>query len=218
MSITPVRALLLGALIGPSTEVDAADAAILDATIRCLSRYGLKRMTVTDVATEAGVGRATIFRHFETKEELVRRAFAWELSNIAERFHDALGGLDNSFERAVEWIVESVRVVRTHPVARRLVEDDAALPLLQDNQVVQMLNASVRHELELVTRNAGADFDIDIAAEMIVRFFASVWLTPDIGDTPGSDDGVRRIARTMLTFLAVPRERVDVGRARESSA
>lgn len=36
------------------------------------------RESVADAATEAGAGRAAVVRRFETKGELVRRAFAWE--------------------------------------------------------------------------------------------------------------------------------------------
>ncbi|MBF6277444.1 MULTISPECIES: TetR/AcrR family transcriptional regulator [Nocardia] len=203
MSLTPVRSLLMGALVGQSVEVDATDAAILEATIGCLSHHGLERMTVADVAASAGVGRATVFRRFATKEELVQRAFAWELGHIVEAFHAAIDAIEDPLDRAVEWIVEAIRVVRTHPVARRLVDDKAGLPLLNDPQIADMLITSVGNELDLTARRAGVVFDTEVAAEMIVRFFGSVWLTPALGTATATEDGVRRFARTMLSFLTV---------------
>lgn len=204
MGITPMRSLLMGALIEPRTDVDPTDAAILAATIRCLSHHGLSRMTVGDVAADAGVGRATVFRRFDTKEDLVRRAFAWELARIVDRFHEAIDPIDDPLERAIEWIVQAVQVVRTHPVARRLVADDAAVPILSDPQVTDMLLTSVAHELEITAQRAQVEFDVETASEMIVRFFTSVWLTPNLGAATSTDEGVRRIARTMLAFLVAP--------------
>ncbi|MBA2269272.1 MAG: TetR/AcrR family transcriptional regulator [Chthoniobacterales bacterium] len=44
---------------------------ILDAADRLLARYGYKKMTVEDVANEAGIGKGTVYLHFRSKEEVV---------------------------------------------------------------------------------------------------------------------------------------------------
>jgi AcrR family transcriptional regulator len=43
---------------------------ILDATERLLGRYGFRKMTMDDIAAEAGVARRTIYLHFGSKEEV----------------------------------------------------------------------------------------------------------------------------------------------------
>jgi AcrR family transcriptional regulator len=45
--------------------------AILDAVDVLLARYGYRKMTMEDVAAEAGIGKGTIYLHFPSKEELV---------------------------------------------------------------------------------------------------------------------------------------------------
>ncbi|WP_040799115.1 TetR/AcrR family transcriptional regulator [Nocardia higoensis] len=205
MSLKPVRSLLIDALASSPDEGDTTDAAILRAAIDCLSRHGIERMTVADVATEAGVGRATVFRRFVSKEDLVRRALAWELARVVDRFHEATDAIEDPLERAIEWIVQAVRVARTHPVARRLVADNGALPVIRDPEVAAMLIAAVGHELDGVAERTGAEIDTEVAAELVSRFFASVWLTPDLGTAAATDAGVRKLARTMFSFLLVPR-------------
>ena len=50
---------------------------ILEATYACVARYGLGKTTVEDAAREAGVSRATVYRHFPGgKDQLV--AEVWE--------------------------------------------------------------------------------------------------------------------------------------------
>src|SRR5918992_67514 len=56
------------AAIAPKEEVKDA---ILDATDRLLARYGYRKMTVEDIASEAGIGKGTIYLHFSSKEEVV---------------------------------------------------------------------------------------------------------------------------------------------------
>ena len=44
---------------------------ILDAAERLLGRFGYRKMTVDDIATEAGIGKGTVYLSFPSKEEVV---------------------------------------------------------------------------------------------------------------------------------------------------
>ena len=50
----------------PKTTRDA----ILEATDRLLARYGYKKMTIDDLAREVGIGKGSVYLHFESKEEI----------------------------------------------------------------------------------------------------------------------------------------------------
>jgi AcrR family transcriptional regulator len=60
-----------GALVPDAdTEVSREDL-ILDAVDRLLARYGYKKMTIDDLAREAGIGKGTVYLHFRSKEDVV---------------------------------------------------------------------------------------------------------------------------------------------------
>ena len=44
---------------------------ILDAADRLLARYGYTKMTVDDLAKEAGIGKGTVYLHFKSKKDVV---------------------------------------------------------------------------------------------------------------------------------------------------
>lgn len=50
---------------------DANRIRILDAAERLLGRYGYKKMTVADLAAEAGIGKGTVYLSFRSKEDAV---------------------------------------------------------------------------------------------------------------------------------------------------
>jgi AcrR family transcriptional regulator len=56
--------------LGPESVVSREDL-ILDAADRLLARYGYRKMTIDDLAREAGIGKGTVYLHFRSKEDVV---------------------------------------------------------------------------------------------------------------------------------------------------
>jgi AcrR family transcriptional regulator len=67
---------------------------ILDAADRLLARYGYKKMTIDDLAGEVGIGKGTIYLHFNSKEEV---ALA-RVDRIIDRLKQQLQGVAESAE------------------------------------------------------------------------------------------------------------------------
>ena len=64
---------------------------ILEATYACVARSGLARTTVEDAAREAGLSRATIYRHFPGgREELLHAVVTWEFLHFFARLYDVV--------------------------------------------------------------------------------------------------------------------------------
>ena len=55
---------------------------ILDATLACVARYGVAKTTLDDVAREAGCARATVYRYFAGKRQLLLAAVEREGTRI----------------------------------------------------------------------------------------------------------------------------------------
>lgn len=55
---------------GTMTREDVREA-ILDAADRRLARFGYRKMTVDELAADAGIGKGTVYLHFDSKEEVV---------------------------------------------------------------------------------------------------------------------------------------------------
>lgn len=107
---------------------------ILGATIRAISKHGLSRLSVEDVASEAGVSRQTVYRYFGSRDDLVRAAIVGEERRLMERIGAAArrhADLRPSVEAA---ILEALQAAREHPLLDRLLatEPEALLPALLD--------------------------------------------------------------------------------------
>lgn len=52
----------------PKSENKPREKRILQATARLLMRYGYDKMTMSDIATEAGISKGAIYLHYTSKE------------------------------------------------------------------------------------------------------------------------------------------------------
>ncbi|MEK6281168.1 MAG: TetR/AcrR family transcriptional regulator [Acidobacteriota bacterium] len=80
-----------------SEKLETKDA-ILDATDVLLARYGYRKMTVEDIATEAGIGKGTVYLHFSSKEEVVLS----HIDRIVDRLKDRLWAIARSDSGAAD--------------------------------------------------------------------------------------------------------------------
>src|SRR6185437_16833246 len=84
------------AAIAPKSAVKDA---ILDATDRLLARFGYRKMTVEDIAAEAGIGKGTIYLHFSSKEEVVLSHIDRIVDRLRERLKEIAGSDATAAER-----------------------------------------------------------------------------------------------------------------------
>lgn len=114
-----------------SPQRDTA-ATILDAAVEAMARYGLARLAVEDVASEAGVSRQTVYRYFDSRDGLIAAAVLREEQAFIDRMV-AAAGEHEEFRPALEAaIAEALQAPREHPFLDRLLETEpeALLPFL----------------------------------------------------------------------------------------
>jgi AcrR family transcriptional regulator len=97
-------------------------AALLEAAGECLSRYGIRKTTMVDVAARSKVAKATLYNHFRTKDDLLvayveERVASLARTAVATASSDGLGA-------ALE---EVAALLADDPVLRRAATQEPAL-------------------------------------------------------------------------------------------
>lgn len=191
----------------PSRTVDAwaehylgagdLDRKVMEATLRCVARWGLAKTSFEDIAREAGVGRATVYRAMPGgKERLVEVVIAYELGRVAHEL-DARAREAASLEDLLcLGITEGLRLLTGHEALQFMLlhEPETVLP----HFVFHRLDALFDHVTDLARPHLQRFLppeDVRPAVELEVRlvltygFFRSPAVDPD---RPGS---IRRLVR-----------------------
>jgi AcrR family transcriptional regulator len=93
--------------------LDAARDRLIDAAEACFSRFGVSKTTLEDIASEAGVSRATVYRYFDGgRDEIIlavvlreAREFLGALQRRVQREAD----LDDAIVEGIMYTIASVR-------------------------------------------------------------------------------------------------------------
>lgn len=185
----------------PPTPTDSVEDRAVRATLACVARHGLAKTTFDDVAREAGCARATLYRYFGGKRQLVLITIAREAARLAASIR-AAADAEATFEDAV--VAMFVRAARE----------------LRDNEALQFLFA-FEPELVLphVTFDAGNRFLVGagsaiapalerfLAAERVERageWLARVALTHALSPTSPIDLTDEAETRSLVRELVLP--------------
>ena len=82
--------------------------AILDATDRLLARSGYKKMTIDDLAKEVGIGKGSVYLHFESKEEIALSHIDRIIERLKGRLYNIAVGRGSCEKRLRAMLVERV--------------------------------------------------------------------------------------------------------------
>lgn len=85
-----------------STKQKTTRDAILDATDRLLAERGFKKMTIDDLADEVGIGKGSVYLHFESKGDIALSHIDRIIERLKaglEEIADSKGGADQRLRR-----------------------------------------------------------------------------------------------------------------------
>jgi AcrR family transcriptional regulator len=167
-------------------EVEAPATRVVDASLRCIARWGLAKTTIEDIAREAGVGRATIYRLFPGGRDAVFEAV---LMTESARFFARLDLVpaESLEDFLVTLIGEGGSALAHHAALQFLLayEPEAILPLLAFAQ------------MDVVLRSV---------ADLVGPYLAP-WLAPD-----AAARGAEWVARIVFSYLVCPSPTLDFAR------
>ena len=194
----------------------ATDVAILEAALEQFALTGIRRTSTDDVARRAGVNRATVYRRFGSREQLLAAAYLHEagraLDQLTARVPDvpaAAGGDFDPAENVVTMFTEAVALMRGHPLLQRMLEVDqdqlARSMTVGAADVLGFAADTIAHRIRELHRWRGTEPPADPTdlGHTVARLIHSLVLTPGGGPDLTSPKSARRYAATVVVPLVL---------------
>ncbi len=164
-----------------------------EAALACIGRFGLAKTTIDDIAREAGCSRATLYRYFDGKPEIVAGAVDAEHARITAVVVDAGRAAPTFADAVVAAVVAGARELRGH-------------------EALQFLLA---HEPEAVLGHLafGPGDRVLIAVGDAIAPAFERWLSPEAATRAG--DWLARLVRSYVLMPHPPIDFTDPTAARE---
>lgn len=168
------------------------------ATLACVARTGLAKLTVDDVAREAGVSRATLYRTFPSKQALIAAAADAEAERIGAAMERAVASATTLDDVVAAIIVTGWRELRSHDALAFVAAHEPQLlyPHLEFAGGDALYGRLGR---ALASLFVGWVDDPGRAAEWVTRVGLSLLWSPVPLVDPTDDAAVRRFVSTFVT-------------------
>lgn len=175
---------------------------VVDATLECLARYGTGKTTVDDIARQAGLSRATIYRAFPGgRDEILAAVVDTESARLFSALGLRLGAASDLTEALVAGIVEASSRIRNHPALAYMVahEPEVVLGHLAFEDSARLIETAARFTAPFLARwlrpaEAGR------VAEWATRIVLSYVISPSpLTDLCNPDEAAR-----LVTMFVMP--------------
>ena len=190
----------MGTILTSAAERDitSTEDRVLDATLRCITRFGLSKTTLDDVARESGVSRATIYRAFPGgRETLFDALLASEIGRFFDVLRAELDATDDLEDLLVAGVGGAMRFLLDHEALRAIVSLEPVLlvPQLVFHRLDTVLDLATAFAVPHLERHLSSRDDAEAAAEHLVRIVLSYTLHPSARVDPHDEGSVRALVR-----------------------
>jgi AcrR family transcriptional regulator len=158
----------------------SAEDRVLDAARRCVDRWGLSKLTIDDVAAEAGVSRATLYRLFPGGKDVMFDALrVRELQEFFSGMRDDLHHVESLLDFSVQVAGYAIREMRNdeHLAMMLATEEGTALKSLTVEGLPRILRVASEYITPLIGEFLPAE-DAAVYVELLARLVISYFLAP----------------------------------------
>ncbi|MFY9264785.1 MAG: TetR/AcrR family transcriptional regulator [Solirubrobacterales bacterium] len=170
-------------------------------------RVGLDRVRMGEIAAHAGVSRASLYRYFANKDELVRAYTMREFDQLFARIDAVIAPYDSFEEQFAATFEYAIPALRAHPVfvsVLALAERRILRATLQSGEVLGHTRDLVVARINRAAHDGRIkidQFDAAVTGELLARFVVSLLSTPESIARLDTGDDARKFAERYILPL-----------------
>jgi AcrR family transcriptional regulator len=184
-------------------------AAIVDAAARCFARWGIARTRVEDIASEVGIARPHIYRHFASKDAIIHAVVLRQIRQHHRRLAERFPHRGPASDLIIGSLLSGIRETADDPETAFLVDAEGSNLTARSLTTSPEVLAELRmHWIPLLeyARERGElrdDLDVEKAARWLAFVQFSYLALPEMVSSPADLEAELR-AFVLPALLAEP--------------
>jgi AcrR family transcriptional regulator len=168
--------------VEPISSTPEVTAKVVDGALRAIARFGLTKLTVDDVAREAGISRATLYRYFPGRGAVLAAVVKAETERLQRGLDEALGETTTIAEALAALAGFGARAFADHAALQHLLatEPGTVLPHLCFTGADSLLGVAADRIAPHLCRFMGP-LEARRTGEWLARIVLSYGLAPPAG-------------------------------------
>lgn len=185
---------------------------ILNAAKKLFTNYGFKRVSMDEIASEAGVTKKTVYTYFSSKEELLKYCIKEELQNMRKIIENVESKKLDFMETVHQVIYNLLKYKKNCKFLKMLFKESEILKNEQLKENLKIVDKEIqnyiRKQLDLAIQNDKIEVqNIDITTFLIYKMYIALMIDWN-EDYKKLDE--KEIADNILHFLVNGLKRKEV--------
>ena len=185
---------------------------ILNAAKKLFTNYGFKKVSMDEIASEAGVTKKTVYTYFSSKEELLKYCIKEELQNMRKIIENVESKKLDFMETVHQVIYNLLKYKKNCKFLKMLFKESEILKNEQLKENLKIVDKEIknyiRKQLELAIQNDKIEVqNIDITTFLIYKMYIALMIDWN-EDYKKLDE--KEIADNILHFLVNGLKRKEV--------
>lgn len=156
---------------------------LIDATFRCICRYGTEEMSVRLIAQQAGLSLGMVRHHFHSKDELLAATLRYLSSKVQDQISQAMARpYGSSTARFYAFIIACLHpqaldadYVRARFLFWGLANTNETVRRVHD-EIYGRFEQQVRELVAGIAAESGAELDLDVVTLAILALLKGIWV------------------------------------------
>ena len=177
---------------------------IIEVSRKLFEKYGYKKVSMDEIAKEAGVTRKTLYSYFKNKEEILKYFLNEEIQNMKAIVEKNEKRRKSFFDALNKTIFELMEYTRNRNFLKIIIEESEALknPVIIENlKVIDItIQNYIKEKLDTAVKNKEIYVkDTEVMAFLIFKMYIALLLEWDDNQKSKMDE--KQIADTIINLL-----------------
>ena len=148
---------------------------IVEAAVQCVKRWGIEKVTLNDIAKEAGVTRPTVYSYFSNRDEVVQFALLQSAYGFAQKLLRHIERYESVECRVIEAMMFSLKRL-PHEPSLELMSDSGLANIMNEHALRTKEGNDIRRSIfKLIFKGMNVDdHELDEIVEVTSCFLLSL--------------------------------------------